>query len=206
MHATCLKKNGGGMYKMIWVFALSLLALFSQPLCASNPARALPTYSVGDFALGGVVFWVDPSRQHGLVCSIEDQSTGAAWMGAPATGIPLGTMANGVWMGAPNTQAITSFITEFSIAGVLAAALCSNYRGGGYSDWYLPSANEAVLFYLLSQAINQVFVAHGGTPINQVEPYWTSTEVDDSHSYVMNGSLDSALKTDLCYVRAVRAF
>lgn len=194
------------MLKMIWVFALSVLALGSQQLRAANPAQALPTYSVGDFALGGVVFWVDPSRQHGLVCSIEDQSTGAAWMGAPATGIPLGTMANGVWMGAPNTQGIVDFIIEFSIAGTLAATLCSNYRGSGYSDWYLPSANEGVLFYLALRVINQVSVAHGGTPINEIEPYWTSTEVDDSHAYVINGSLDSTLKTILCRVRAVRAF
>ena len=33
-------------------------------------------YEVGDFALGGIIFWVDETGQHGLVCAKEDQSTG----------------------------------------------------------------------------------------------------------------------------------
>ncbi len=32
-------------------------------------------YSVGDFAQGGIVFWVDETGQHGLVCAKEDQRT-----------------------------------------------------------------------------------------------------------------------------------
>lgn len=33
------------------------------------------TYAVGDFAQGGIVFWIDEIGQHGLVCSKEDQYT-----------------------------------------------------------------------------------------------------------------------------------
>lgn len=37
-------------------------------------------YSVGDFVQGGVVFWLDETGQHGLVCAKEDQNSGISWM------------------------------------------------------------------------------------------------------------------------------
>ena len=36
-------------------------------------------YSIGDFAQGGVIFWLDETKKHGLVCPIEDQGS-AAWL------------------------------------------------------------------------------------------------------------------------------
>jgi len=42
-------------------------------------ASASTTYSVGDFAHGGIIFWVDETVQHGLVCAKTDQSTGVRW-------------------------------------------------------------------------------------------------------------------------------
>ena len=36
-------------------------------------------YQVGDFAQGGVVFWVDETGEHGLVCAKTDQSTAVRW-------------------------------------------------------------------------------------------------------------------------------
>ncbi len=41
--------------------------------------NASTTYSVGDFAQGGVVFWVDETGEHGLVAAKKDQSTGVRW-------------------------------------------------------------------------------------------------------------------------------
>ncbi|MCO5232762.1 MAG: hypothetical protein M9888_03360 [Chitinophagales bacterium] len=45
----------------------------------TNNVVSAKTYSVGDFAHGGIVFWVDETGQHGLVCAKEDQSTGIQW-------------------------------------------------------------------------------------------------------------------------------
>ena len=36
------------------------------------------TYQVGDFAYGGVIFWIDELGQHGLVANIIDASDGSA--------------------------------------------------------------------------------------------------------------------------------
>lgn len=40
-------------------------------------AKNVKTYKVGDFAQGGIVFWVDETGQHGLVCAKEDQDGGS---------------------------------------------------------------------------------------------------------------------------------
>jgi hypothetical protein len=34
---------------------------------------------LGDFIYGGVVFWIDSSGQHGLICSKSDQAAGILW-------------------------------------------------------------------------------------------------------------------------------
>ena len=38
-----------------------------------NPTIAIKTYKVGDFAHGGIVFWVDETGQYGLVCAKKDK-------------------------------------------------------------------------------------------------------------------------------------
>ena len=37
------------------------------------------TYSIGDFVNGGVVFWLDSTGQHGLVCALSDSAINAEW-------------------------------------------------------------------------------------------------------------------------------
>jgi hypothetical protein len=41
---------------------------------ASVPGTTM--YAIGDIAQGGIVFWVDETGQHGLVCAKSDQSSG----------------------------------------------------------------------------------------------------------------------------------
>jgi len=45
----------------------------------------ITTYSVGDFAQGGIVFWLDETGQHGLIASPADQSAGIVWITGYAT-------------------------------------------------------------------------------------------------------------------------
>lgn len=55
-----------------------------------------------------------------------------------------------------------------------AKKLCNDYRGGGYSDWIMPSADQMELLYLQR---NQV----GG--FNNQWAYWSSTEGDGGAAY-----------------------
>ena len=73
-----------------------------------------------------------------------------------AAGTAIGT-------GLANTIAIIN--VQGNIGGY-AAKLCRDYRGGGYTDWYLPSTDELFLLFL-----NQTIV---GGFVRDI--YWSSSE------------------------------
>jgi len=80
-----------------------------------------------------------------------------------------------------------------------AMRICSNYRGGGYADWYLPSRDELDLLYLQKDVVGG-FSSYG---------YWSSTEYSSKHAWLQyfdSGSQNYASKANAGYVRAVRAF
>ena len=45
------------------------------------PAPSPKTYTIGQYVQGGVIFWLDPSMQHGLVASIVDMNGGGLYSG-----------------------------------------------------------------------------------------------------------------------------
>ena len=55
---------------------------------------ALRQYKIGDLAQGGIVFWVDETGEHGLICSPNDQeSAHGVWSaGSEVTGVTGGTV------------------------------------------------------------------------------------------------------------------
>ena len=50
-------------------------------------AATSATYSIGDIVNGGVVFWLDSTGQHGLVCAFSDVATSVEW-GCYGTDLP----------------------------------------------------------------------------------------------------------------------
>jgi hypothetical protein len=82
-----------------------------------------------------------------------------------------------------------------------AADLCSQYAGGGYGDWYLPSKTELSLMYT-----NLHQVGLGGFA---ADFYWSSTENGGflAHGYDFgNSTPDIGTKTVPYSVRSIRAF
>lgn len=81
-----------------------------------------------------------------------------------------------------------------------AANMAATYDGGGKSDWFLPSKDE------LGKLFTQQTVVGGF--VNSA--YWSSSEIDTSNAWRQdfnpNGLPSSAGKSDLYYVRPVRAF
>jgi hypothetical protein len=49
--------------------------------------------------------------------------------------------------GRRNTELILTYLNENTEEEGTAAHLCNNYKGGGLSDWFLPSVGELVLLY-----------------------------------------------------------
>jgi hypothetical protein len=92
---------------------------------------------IGSNYAGGIVFYVDSTGQHGLVCAPSDQ--GVAEWGCYGINIP-GTLTS-FGTGQINTNLVISGCSSRPIA----ASLCSDLTIGNYSDWFLPSLDELVL-------------------------------------------------------------
>lgn len=169
------------------------------------------TYSIGDFARGGIVFWVDETGQHGLVCAKEDQSSGVRWY-AGTNGYTR-AKGDGVYSGKANTVIIIAAQVAIGDDGnTYAARICNELQitesGITYGDWYLPSKFEVNLMHINKATINTTASANGGSNFS-TGTYWSSTEFDNNNAwyqFFLNGFQNYYNKSNTSNVRAVRAF
>ena len=69
-----------------------------------------PVHMVGESYQGGIIFWVDPDGQHGLIAARADQSSGIQWYNG--TYFVTNATADGIYAGAKNTEVIISTQTK----------------------------------------------------------------------------------------------
>jgi hypothetical protein len=160
--------------------------------------------TIGDAYGGGkIAYFLQPGdpgyvagQPHGLIAATADQSAGIQWyngsnVATGATGSALGT-------GSANTDAIIS--AQGATATDYAAGLARAYRGGGHTDWYLPSRDE-----LNKLVLNQAAIGGFST-----EYYWSSFEFGANYAWYERFSDGSQFYWDkssvLFRVRAVRSF
>jgi len=82
-----------------------------------------------------------------------------------------------------------------------ANKLCSDYRGGGFDDWRLPTKDELNKIYLLHKTGVGGFVAY--------YYYWSSSETSSYDAWgqgFTNGDQTNYAKNVYNYIRAVRGF
>lgn len=163
------------------------------------------SHYLGEFYQGGVIFylWRDSlGVEHGLIASIVDQSTFCQW---GFLNIYLGN-ASSSWDGYANTQAI---INAGAQPGT-AAHLCWNYSYGGYSDWYLPAADELNLLYANRFHVNKSLSGIPGATEISFQNYWASSEYTASTVAIIYFYGGTAIwgnhKNQNYYVRAIRKF
>ena len=169
------------------------------------------TYSVGDFAQGGIVFWVDETGQHGLVAAKEDHSTSIRW-NAGTDGITRAT-GDGPFSGELNTTIIIASQVSIGDDGNdYAGQICNDLQitegGKTYGDWYLPSREELNVMFQNKATIDATALANGGA-VFSASFYWSSTEDDSSNANAQNlssGFQFGVAKGNTERVRAVRAF
>lgn len=167
----------------------------SGVVTAVFPATA--QVSIGDSFGGGKVFYIDGSKQHGLIAATANQNEGLQWWNGSST--ITGATGTAIGTGASNTAAII-----FSQGpGSYAAKLCDDYSvtvdGVLYDDWYLPSIEE----------LNRLFINKGAVGGFADFNYWSSSEYDAGsacYQYFDFGYLYSYYKFYYSRVRAVRAF
>ena len=165
----------------------------------TNVSELTGTHYIGESFGGGVVFYVYDNGKHGLIVATEDQSTGVNWYNGSY--ISTNAYRDGVNAGLLNTERII-----FSQgAGNYAAQIAANYKGGGYGDWYLPSAYELGLLHIQ----RALFF----TGPNVIIYYYSSNENPSNNKQVMCYRFSNALYNTYLdklnpsvRVRAIRAF
>ena len=171
------------------------------------------TYTVGELAQGGIIFWLDNTKQHGLACSMTDLNDGEKirWY-AGTFGLTRAT-GDGFYAGENNTTIIISSSLAIGDDGSpYAAILCNElnvYQGGVlYGDWYLPSGRELRELRSNKDIVNQTALTNEGDVLEN-DYYWTSTENQSVNAWGYNLGANTGAtltKSSVHYVRAVRAF
>ena len=181
--------------KLCFILFIGSVLFFS---CKKSHAP-VPQIAIGQNYGGGVVFYVDSVGQHGLIVAINDQSTSTQWL----NGSYIVTGAISDINGFTNTSLI---INTQGNTGSYAAKICKDYRGGGFSDWFLPSIDQLTLLFDQKYAIG-LNLATGGNWGNG--NYWSSTETTNINAKFENlydGTQWEDSKNLTLFVRAIRSF
>ena len=179
----------------------------APPTCAQGGICVVGDIGPG----GGRVFYVNAS---GFACGTTLAATCKyleaapnTWNGGTSepllvwsnsrTAVGSNAMGSAIGTGAKNTY----WINTNDTANIAAKAVAA-YRGGGKSDWYLPSTDEMSALY--TNRTNQNTVA------NLFQPYWTSTETTAdlvvTVDFAASGYVGTTDKRYSMPTRAIRAF
>ena len=157
--------------------------------------------SIGDTTQGGIIFYLDPSGCHGLVCALTDQSSGTAWYNVSY--IDTRAYGSGLFEGKYNTK----MINWEQGGSTSASAICTAYTVGSFNDWYLPSIEELNKMYLNIGQGNALGLGNIGGFANNY--YWSSTEFATNGAWRQDfsfGVQNVSIKSYNYVARAVRAF
>ena len=160
---------------------------------------------IGEYKFGGVIFWVNPTGDEGLVIALTNQSSSSTW---GCSGVLTGAAGATIGTGETNTTAIIS--AGCATSGT-AAELVSNLSLNGYDDWFLPSSDEWIEVYNNLSIIQPVILSNGGDDF--LMQYWSSTENDayNAEFIVFSGPAAGTIysylnKTSSASTRAIRAW
>ncbi len=189
---------------------ISSICIFYSSVCTATPASMdwvksyveskLPgtTYELFQHTQGGVIYYLDSSKKHGLVAAMSDIASQQQWWVNDA-GIYVGAILVELFQGFQNT----TLIINSQGTNAPAASSCSNYSSP-YSGWYLPSIQELNQMYFLMTEI-------GG--FDTTAAYWSSSESTTQQSQAMvqvfaagGQNQFSANKTSFASIRCIRAF
>ena len=163
---------------------------------------------LGNYALGGILFYIDETLEHGYIVSLGDSQPGE-W--GCADGEILNSDGSILGSGYVNTLAIlASDCKTFGISPITAAYSASQVVSVDEDEyaWYLPSIDELELLYQEREWIDDSLSAHNGERFGNTT-YWSSTQdgADKAKSVSFgNGLTKSSYKVSVNEVRAIRTF
>ena len=207
---------------------------------AAETARAklaeVLVHIVGEQYQGGIIFWVDPEGQHGLIAAKTDQSSGIQWYNG--TYFATNATADGIYAGAKNTEVIISTQTNVGLAcsdpgpnpiypyyctldsstvpastAPYAALVAANYSIQDDGTSLCTGAATETCYgdwYLPSKfELNLLYAQKSVVGGFANSYYWSSTEASSTSAWLQNfrrGIQTNFNKYDANRVRAVRAF
>lgn len=152
---------------------------------------------IGTEYAGGIVFYIDETGKHGLVCAPSDQYYG--FWGCYGVNVP-GVKSTAFGTGSANTALIVA-------TGLPSAAkVCDDLVLNGFDDWYLPSLDE------LTMMKNNLYKnGKGGFSTFYGGYYWSSSSPlgsDDWNAYyeAMMGNPYYSIRNTQMNARAIRNF
>jgi hypothetical protein len=166
-------------------------------------SASIPAHYIGELFGGGIVLWVDNTGQHGLIASLVNVSSGAAWSNIAT--VLIGSTAQSYWNGETNSAAIMAQSGHLNSA----AKVCDIYTNDGYSDWYLPAIEQVEMIYPVRYVLNKNIASVPGATIFGDVSYWSSTEFSNNSAWYFDiffGDLAPWDKAAGIPVRCVRNF
>lgn len=164
-----------------------------------SPIWSFKTTYIGRELFGGIVFYVDETGEHGLVCSKENlEYSYYSTFDWGESNQNYNAFGDGIGAGIQNTQNI---VDSYAGTDMIAAQLCYDLYLNAYSDWYLPSLTE--LNYIYEN------LKKNGLGSGLYNYIWSSTEDGLNYAKAVDfddGTVDNVSKTNSCKVRAVREF
>ena len=158
----------------IWNKTNKQLEVYDGTYWVTMNGKLVSNLNVGDSYGGGIVAYIFipgdigyvAGQTHGLIAAIVDQTSDAGVKWFPSTFYDVTRTLFG--QGLANTISIIAASGGSSLTSY-AAGLASNYKGGDYSDWYLPSKDELNKLYQNRAAI-------GNFATSGIAAYWSSSQ------------------------------
>jgi len=185
----------------------SITAIFTEELKATYDGKISPKaaetvapYTIGQAVEGGVVFYIlqptdigyEAGKQKSLIVSPIDQNNGIQWYANSY--ITTNASHTEIGRGLTNTDLIGS---AQGTSVQYAARQCSDYTGGGYTDWYLGTLDE-MMKLMENKALTGLS--------NITSDYWSSSETTQQYAFVVYPSMEynNTQKNQAYAVRAIR--
>jgi tetratricopeptide (TPR) repeat protein len=169
---------------------------------------------IGSKYAGGIVFYIDKTGNHGLVCTEEDLGEAIYCYGEFK-----GATGNGIFDGSgmENTKKIVDYASsKVGLFGkkkvITAARLCLESNHKGYNDWYLPTLKEFEQIRNLKKVNLKKGCGYWSSSIKNDEITFWNFAVDTNLLFAIDETLGIRVKSKgvarntLLKVRAVRAF
>jgi len=156
----------------------------------NNTAARTTAHFIGKRFGGGIIFWLNTTKDRGLIADTADLRP-AQWYNGTIT-ILAGTTESGKL----NTQKI---VTAQGTSRNYAALECANSNRGGFTDWFLPSKEELNRLFLQKKLV-------GGFASND---YWSSSLFLDGYPFGQHfgtGHRNYNIENYFYFVRAIRSF